>query len=257
MTQEFAPGTPGWVDLGSTDTAGAAQFYGGVFGWTLDDLGPDAGGYGMFRKDGKLVAGLGPATDPDRGSSWTTYFDTADADATTARVEAAGGQVVVAPMDVMGEGRMAVFTDPAGAFFSVWQPGRHKGAELVNEPGSLSWNELLTSDIDACKAFYPRALGITTRDVSMGEGPPYTLFQVGDRPVAGAMPIDPAWGPMPSGWSVYFSVDDCDAVHDRAVGLGAKTVSAPQDSPAGRFAMLSDPQGATFSIIKNNPDFTM
>lgn len=257
MTQNFAPGTPMWVDLGSTDTGGAARFYGEIFGWTLEDFGPEAGGYATFRKDGKQVAGLGPATDPDRGSSWSTYFATADADATAAEVQAAGGQIVVAPMDVMDAGRMAVFTDPVGAYFSVWQPGRHTGAELVTEPGSLTWNELMTSDIAAVKVFYKRALGVTTRDVSMGEGPAYTLFEVGGRAVAGAMPIDPAWGPMPSGWSVYFAVEDCDAGHATAVDLGAKTLTAPQDSPAGRFAIVADPQGATFAIIKNNPDFSV
>lgn len=257
MTQSYAPGTPSWVDLGTTDTAAAASFYGELFGWTHDDLGPEAGGYHMLRKDGKLVAGLGPATDPERGNSWTTYFTTADADATAARVEANGGRVVLAPMDVMEAGRMAVCTDPAGAFFSVWQPGQHAGAELTNSPGSLTWNELLTSDIEAAKSFYPTVLGIGIRDVSMAEGVVYTLLQVADRPVAGAMPLDPAWGPMPSGWTVYFAVDDCDAVHAKAVELGAKTVTAPQDSPAGRFAVLADPQGATFSIIKTDPNFSM
>jgi uncharacterized protein len=256
MTPNFAPGSPNWIDLGSTDTAAAAQFYGSLFGWTLEDLGPDAGGYGQFRKDGKLVAGLGQATDPARGSSWSTYFATTDTDDSAAKVEANGGKVILAPMDIMGAGRMAVFTDPAGAFFAVWQPGNHQGVELTNEPGSLTWNELMTTDIDACKTFYSRVLGVSTRDVNMGDGPPYTLLEVGDRSVAGAMPIDPAWGPMPSAWTVYFAVDDCDAVHAKAVELGAKTVTAPQDTPAGRFAGLADPQGAAFSIIKNNPDFS-
>ena len=257
MTQNFTPGTPNWIDLGTTDVAAAADFYGNIFGWTLDSLGPEAGGYGIFRKDGKQVAGVGPATDPDRGSSWTTYFATDDASDVAGKVQAHGGQVIMAPMDVMDQGRMGVFTDPAGAFFSVWQPGKHTGAELTNEPGSLVWNELMTSDIDACKTFYPEVLGVSTRDVSMAEGMTYTLLLSDDKPVAGAMALDPAWGPIPSGWSVYFAVDDCDATHSKALELGATTAIAPNDSPAGRFAILTDPQGGAFSIIKSNPDFSM
>lgn len=257
MTQRYAPGTPNWVDLGTTDVAAAAEFYGSLFGWTLEDLGPDAGGYGMFRKDGKQVAGVGPTTDPTRGASWATYFATDDANDAASKVLANGGQVIMESMDVMDQGRMAVFTDPAGAFFSVWQPGKHAGAELTNEPGSLTWNELLTSDIEATKTFYPHVLGVTVRDVPMGEGMAYTLLEAEDRPVAGAMPFDPTMPVMPSQWSVYFAVDDCDATHARALELGATTVAPPQDSPAGRFAMLTDPQGGAFSIIKNNPNFTI
>jgi uncharacterized protein len=257
MTKTFPPGAPNWVDLGTTDVAAAAAFYGNLFGWTCEDLGPDAGGYGMFRKDGKRVAGVGPASDPARGTSWTTYFATGDAGDVAGKVDAHGGQVVVAPMDVMDQGRLAVFIDPAGAFFSVWQPGKHTGAELTNEPGSLTWAELMTSDIDACKSFYPRVLGVTIRDVSMGEGMTYTLLQAGDNAVAGAMQLDPAWGPMSSQWSIYFAVGDCDGTYAKALEVGATSIEAPQDSPAGRFAILTDPQGGKFSIIKNNPDFSI
>jgi predicted enzyme related to lactoylglutathione lyase len=255
MTQNYAPGTPSWVDLGTTDVAGAAAFYGGLFGWTLDELGPEAGGYGIFRKNGKQVAGVGPATDAGPGTSWVTYF-AADADDAASRVAANGGQVVAAPMDVMDQGRMAVFADPTGAFFSVWQAGKHTGAELVNEPGSFTWNELLTSNIDVCKDFYPQVLGVSIRDVSVDGGMTYTLLQVGGRGVAGAKP-QRAEDPGPSRWSVYFAVDDCDAAHAKGVGLGATSVMAPEDTPAGRMAFLTDPQGGTFAIIRNNPDFSM
>ncbi len=255
MTQIYAPGTPNWVDLGTTDVPAAAAFYGGLFGWTLDDLGPEAGGYGMFRKNGNLVAGVGPATDPARGTSWATYFATDDAGDAATKVQAHGGQVIMAPMDVFDQGRMAVFSDPAGAFFAVWQAGKHLGAELVNEPGSLTWNELTSTNIDAAKVFYPAVLGVTIRDVSMGEGMTYTLFEVEGRPVAGGMAVDPAG--MPTQWSVYFAVDDADAAYAKAVELGASTIMGPEDSPAGRFAILTDPQGGMFAIIKNNPDFVV
>jgi len=255
MTQIYAPGTPNWVDLGSTDVPGATGFYGSLFGWTVDDLGPEAGGYGIFRKNGKQVAGVGPATDPSRGTSWATYFATDDADDVASKVQANGGQVVMAPMDVMDQGRMAVCTDPTGVFFAVWQAGKHLGAELVNEPGSLTWNELTTTDMAAAKAFYPAVLGVSIRDVSMGEGMTYTLFEVDNRAVAGGMQVDPAG--MPTQWSVYFAVDDCDAVHAKAVELGATPVMGPEDAPPGRFAILTDPQGGIFSIIRNNPDFSI
>jgi predicted enzyme related to lactoylglutathione lyase len=256
MTQKYEDGTPIWVDLGTTDVAAAASFYVGLFGWTYEDMGPDSGGYGMFRKDGQLVAGIGPATDPSRGTSWATYFQ-GDAEEVASRVAANGGQVIVAPMDVMEQGRFAVFTDPAGAFFSVWQPGKHVGAELVNQPGSLSWSELLTTDADAAKAFYAQVLGVGVRTVSMGEGMEYHLLEAGGRAVAGAMQIDPSWGPVPPHWDAYFAVDDTDAVHAKALELGATSATEPQDSPAGRFAAIVDPQGGRFALIKNDPNFSM
>lgn len=256
MTQKFEDGTPIWVELGTSDVAAATAFYGGLFGWTYEELGPDAGGYGFFRKDGKQAAGIGPATDPARGTSWATYFQ-GDADATASRVASSGGQVIAAPMDVMDQGRMAVFTDPAGAFFSVWQPGRHTGVEVTTEPGSFTWSELITSDGDGAKDFYPQVLGVGVRTVSMGEGGDYILLEAGSRPVAGAMQSDPSWGPTPTRWDVYFAVDDCDAAHARALELGGTSAIEPRDSPAGRFAAITDPQGGRFSIIKNDPNFSM
>jgi predicted enzyme related to lactoylglutathione lyase len=257
MTQRYAPGIPGWIDLGTTDVKAAVAFYGGLFGWAYEDMGPDSGGYGTFRKDGKQVAGIGPATDPERGTSWATYFATDDADGVAARVEAHDGKVIMAPMDVMDQGRMAVCTDPSGAFFSVWQAGAHTGAELVNAPGSLTWNELLTTDIEACKAFYPQVLGVTLRDVPFGEGVAYTLFEVDGRPVAGALPDHPESGAGHSRWTVYLAVADCDATYTKALELGGTSVSAPVDSPAGRLASLTDPQGGAFLVMKPNPDFSM
>jgi predicted enzyme related to lactoylglutathione lyase len=218
-------------------------------------MGPETEGYGLFRKDGKQVAGIGPATDPARGTSWATYFAVDDADDAANRVLAGGGQVVLAPMDVMDLGRLAVCTDPTGAFFSVWQAGKHTGAELVNEPGSLNWNELLTTDLDAVRSFYPSVFGLTTREVPMGEAMTYTLMEVGGRAVAGAFPLEPGTEGSSPFWSVYFAVEDTDASHAKAIELGASAVAPPQDSPAGRFTMLTDPQGGVFSVITINPDF--
>ncbi|MGY0235293.1 VOC family protein [Longispora urticae] len=248
MADTTAPGAPNWADLGSTDVPGAIAFYSGLFGWTAQDMGPEAGGYHLLRLDGKQVAGLGPATDPARGTSWAVYFTTDDADATAAAVTSGGGTVVVAPMDVMDLGRMAVFTDPAGAYFSAWQPGRHTGWESAGEPGSVCWSELLSSDLDKVKPFYPGVLGVTVRDLD-GD-PPYTLLEQDGLAVAGAMTSPDG----DSRWGVYFFVDDCDAAADRAVSLGA-TELYRQDSPAGRMAGLVDPQGGMFSVIRADPDY--
>lgn len=255
MATTFAPGTPNWVDLGTSDVVAAGSFYGQLFGWTVRDLGPDAGGYGMLLKDGKQVGGIGPASDPARGSSWAVYFATDDADASASRVGEAGGTVAAAPMDVMDQGRMAVFQDPTGAYFNVWQPGQHRGAELTEGPGSVSWVELMSSDVDRAKPFYQRVLGVSTRDVDVGGGMSYTLLEVGGRNAAGAMPVPPGQS-QPSSWGVYFAVEDCDAVADRAVELGAAEMHR-DDSPAGRLSFLVDPQGAEFRIIKPTPDFSM
>jgi hypothetical protein len=244
------------VDIGTTDVPGATAFYGSLFGWTVQDMGPDSGGYGIILRGGKQVAGIGPATDPDRGTSWAVYFATDSADANAAKVEANGGKVIMPPMDVFDQGRLAVFQDPTGVYFSVWQPNQLKGAEAVDEHGTMSWVELTTQDIATSKSFYEAVLPISTRDADIGDGQTYTLLQVGDKNVAGAMGVPAEAGGMPPQWTVYFAVDDCDAIADKAVELGA-TEMLRQDSPAGRFAFLTDPQGGVFGIIHNNPDFSM
>ncbi|MGA8117964.1 MAG: VOC family protein [Actinocatenispora sp.] len=256
MTTNFPPGAPNWIDLGTTDVAGATAFYGALFGWTFQDMGPDAGGYQMIMKNGKQVAGLGPASDQARGTSWSVYFKSTDADDTAAKVGANQGKVIVAPMDVMDQGRMGVFADPAGAFFSCWQESKHHGSEVVDEHGTLTWAELMSPDIAAAKAFYEKVFPVSTRDVPIGNGMTYTLLESNGKSVAGAMQISPDMGPIPPHWSVYFAVDDCDATADKAVGLGASEI-ARADSPAGRFAILTDPQGGNFSMIKNDPNFAM
>ena len=249
MTTSYPPGQPAWIDLGTTDVAGARAFYGELFGWEFEDMGPDSGGYGLLRKDGKQVAGIGPATDPVRGTSWSVYFATSDADDSESRVAAGGGTVVVPAEDVMDQGRMAVFQDPLGAYFSVWQAGKHTGMELVQAPGALTWVELFSTDVAEVKGFYATVLGLAVRDVPDMR---YTLFEMDGQMVAGAMGSpDEA-----SRWSVYFEAEDCDAIADKAVELGATQVLR-QDSPAGRFAYLTDPQGGSFAVIKSNPDFSI
>lgn len=242
-----AIGRPSWVDIGTTDVTAAVAFYGELFGWEYEDFGPDAGGYGQFRKDGKQVAGIGPATDEARGTSWAVYLATDDAAATAAKVEANGGQTILAPMDVMGMGSMAVFTDPAGAFFSVWQAGRHVGAEMLNEPGSLGWAELYTPDVAAIKPFYAAVFGLEYEEMDMRGEEPYTIVSAGGQQIAGFF-APPGGSDMPSYWMPYFRVENADAGADHAVRLGASE-TLRTDYPNGRLAILTDPQGGSFGIL--------
>jgi predicted enzyme related to lactoylglutathione lyase len=241
-----ALGRPVWVDIGTSDIPAAVAFYGELFGWTYEEFGPEGGGYGQFRKDGKQVAGIGPATDEARGSSWALYLATDDTAQTAAQVEANGGQVVMAPMEVMDQGSMAVFTDPAGAFFSVWQPGKHVGSELFGVPGSLGWADLYTPDVAAVKPFYTNVFGMSYEDVTMGTEP-YTIFSVGGEQVGGFF-TPPGGADMPSYWLPYFHVGNVDSALDGAVARGA-TEMMRGDYPGGRLGILSDPQGATLGIL--------
>ncbi len=246
----YAPGTPSWIDIG-TDVEAAKTFYTGLFGWSTADAGPveETGGYGFFTTaDAKLLAGYGPQQNPGP-PFWTTYIATDDADASAAKVEAAGGTVVVPPMDVMDAGRMAVFQDTEGAFFSVWQAGRHLGAEVVNEPGAFCWSELSTRDPEAAKAFYAAVFGWGAQ-ASENEAMAYTEWQLGGESIGGMMDMPPMVpAEVPAYWLVYFAVEDTDASVARAKELGGMAMVEGMDTPAGRIAVLADPQGATFALI--------
>ncbi|MGH9040618.1 MAG: VOC family protein [Acidimicrobiia bacterium] len=247
---EYTPGTPSWIDIG-TDIEGAKQFYGGLFGWDSADAGPveETGGYGFFLKNGKMVGGYGPQQNPGP-PVWATYVAVNDAEETAKRVEQAGGTVILAPMEVMGAGTMAVFQDPQGAFISVWQAGDHKGAQLVNETGTFCWNELNTRDVDGSKAFYTAAFGWDAH-TSEGGPMPYTEFQVEGNSIAGCMQMPPMIpAQVPPHWLVYFAVDDIDAAVAKVTELGGAVRMPGMDTPAGRIAVVGDPQGATFAVIK-------
>ena len=249
----YQPGTPAWVDLGTPDPAAAGEFYGTLFGWTLTDADPESGGYRMCLLRGQPVAGLGQQQQSGMPPWWTTYVSVADADATAKAVLAAGGQVLVEPMDVLTAGRMAVFADNVGAAFSIWQPREHIGASLVGEPGTLCWNELTTRDPDAAVAFYPAVFGWHADAQRMGPVT-YTAWQLDDKPIGGMMPMDQDWPPeVPAHWMVYFAVDDTDATAARAAELGGVVSVPPTDIEPGRFAVLNDPQGAVFSVIAMKP----
>jgi uncharacterized protein len=250
---EYAPGTPSWVDIG-TDVDAAKQFYGALFGWGTQDAGPveETGGYGFFTKDGKLVAGYGPQQNPGP-PFWSSYVNVADLADTTQRVRDAGGTVVVDPMQVMDAGSMAVYQDPQGAFISAWQPAGHLGAQVVNEPGAFSWNELNARDVAAAKAFYPAVFG-WAHETHEGGPMPYTEWKLGGESIAGMLPMPPGVPDMvPSHWLVYFAVDDSDAAAAKVQELGGSVMMPGIDSPAGKFSVVADPQGAAFAVITLQP----
>jgi predicted enzyme related to lactoylglutathione lyase len=247
---DYAPGTPSWVDIG-TDVEAAKPFYCGLFGWNATAAGPveETGGYGIFMKGDQPVAGFGPAQNPGP-PFWATYISVADVDTIAKKVEQAGGTVIVAPMDVMEAGRMAVFQDSQGGFVSAWQPGQMKGAQVVKEPGSLSWNELNTRDVEGSKAFYSAVFGWDTV-TQTGGSMDYTECKVGGEPIAGMVEMAPnVPDQVPTFWLVYFAVDDTDAAVAKVTELGGSVSMPPVDIPQGRFAVVADPQGASFGVIK-------
>ncbi|WP_163571631.1 VOC family protein [Fodinicola feengrottensis] len=238
------------MDLGSPDPDAAADFYSDLFGWEIGEAGPpESGGYRLCMLRGIPVAGLGIQEQPDIAPYWTTYVSVADVDSTVKEVRGAGGQVMVEVMDVMDAGRMAVLADPSGAVFCAWQPLTHIGAGLVDEPGTLSWNELLTRDLDGSKAFYGTIFGWTANTMQLGEMA-YTEWKLGGASMGGMMEMDATFpAEVPPHWMVYFAVADTDATVEKVVALGGHVHQPPMDIPQGRFALVADPQGALFSVI--------
>lgn len=251
MTQ-YQPGTPAWVDLMTTDPEGARAFYGELFGWEFDP-GALEDSYLMCRIRGLEVAGLNGSPAPEgMATAWATYMATDDSDALAQRITDEGGTVMMGPDDVGDFGRLIVATDSTGALFGSWEARQHIGARLVNEPGTVVWNELLASDLGIAQTFYAACFGYEWEDYDTGEGgPAYRLMNVGGRSVGGAMEIT---SDMPeetsSHWMTYFAVADVDQTVALAEKLGG-TVQVPvMDSPQGRFAVLRDPQAGVFSVIE-------
>src|SRR6266700_6719323 len=246
----WGDGTPCWVDLGVADIAKACAFYAALFGWEAHQGPPEAGGYALCLKDGRQVAGIGPKMGPpEEPSAWTTYLATSDADETAGRITAAGGQVLVAPMDVMDQGRMVMAADPGGAVFGLWQARLHTGVQLANEPGSLTWNENPSRDFDGNKSFYHAVFGYEYGDIGEA-GFRYATLKVGSAEVAGIGELDSSFpAQIPAHWSVYFAAGDTDAAAAAVVALGGSVARGPWDTPYGRMAIVTDNQGAFFSLI--------
>ncbi|GAA0443537.1 hydroxylase [Acrocarpospora corrugata] len=245
----YRPGTACWVDLSSTDIKASTDFYGQMFGWMPEyDERPESGGYGMFRRNGKAVAGIGPTMMEGQRTTWNTYFATEDAAKTAQAVREADGTVVMEPMEIMNEGTMAVFQDPTGAYVSVWQSDRHPGAQLAGEPGTLNWVELLTRDGESAMRFYHRVFGWGADTHKMGQKP-YTTFTMAGETIAGMMQMDDSFpSNVPPHWLVYFGTANLDATMEQARGLGARQLYGPKTVPnMGRFAVFADPHGASFA----------
>ena len=275
----YIPGVPCWADTSQPDPESALAFYSGLFGWEFEDAMPPGsqGSYYTARIGGGDVAAVGglPDEGPPRGR-WNTYVWVDSADETAAKVLAAGGEVLVEPLDVMDAGRMAVFADPEGAAFSVWQARRHRGARIVNEAGSVNFNGLNTRDVAAAKSFYGAVFGWQT--LALGGGiemwtlPGYAEDLERDRPglreemaaigaPAGFADVVASLNRIPEGepdvaphWSVTFAVEDADATAQKASELGGKVLVAPFDAPWVRTTVLADPQGATFIANKFVPE---
>jgi predicted enzyme related to lactoylglutathione lyase len=252
----YAPGTPCWADLGTPDIDAAAQFYGGLFGWTAEE-GENAeqtGGYRQAMLRGKPVAGMMPLMQEGQPPAWSTYISVEDADATTAKVREAGGTVMAEPMDVLDLGRMAIFADPTGAAIGIWQPGTFVGAEIVNESNAIVWNELNTRDTAAAKDFYGAAFGWSYEEREFETGN-YVSLKLGEDAVGGMIDITGRVpDEVPNHWLVYFAVDDTDATLEKAKGSGGDVVFGPEDlSEVGRIAILKDPFGAVFALITPDP----
>jgi predicted enzyme related to lactoylglutathione lyase len=247
----YVQGTPSYVELITPDRAGAKEFYGPLFGWEFDEVAMgEEGHYATATKEGDPVGGIGgpmPGME-DHPAWWGVYLAVDDVDATTARVEAAGGKVEAGPFDVMEHGRMSAIQDPTGARVNLWQAKGHPGTQRANEPGTPIWNELISPDLATATAFYADLLGVSWEEQPMEGGPAYTCLLVDGRQVGGAMP--PALEGVPPHWNVYFNVESVDDTIAKATGLGATVVVPAFDVPGvGRMAVLTDPQGGMFNLM--------
>lgn len=251
---EYAHGTPSWADVQTNDQAKAKEFYGQLFGWQfVDEDIPDSGGavYSMAQRNGRDVAAISALPDDQAKMGvpphWNSYVTVDDVEATAATAEAAGGTVLAPPFDVMDAGRMAVIADPTGAIILPWQAKGNIGAGLVNEPGALCWTELMSPDIPKAAEFYKAVFGWDSETHDSPEMS-YTEFSLDGQSIAGAM--NPPMPGMPPAWGVYFAVDDADATTERTKELGGSVMREPFDIAAGRLAVLADPQGAVFMVLK-------
>ncbi|OIQ85760.1 27 kDa antigen Cfp30B [mine drainage metagenome] len=253
--EAWPAGTPAWSDLTVPDRVTAHNFYRTLFGWSIADGPAEMGYYANATLHGETVAGIEQAMDGQAGMppAWMTYLATDDAEATAAAVTAAGGTVLVPAMAVMDLGSMGRFADPTGAVFGVWQSGTHTGANIVNEPGSVVWNEVMTTDFEAAKAFYATVFGYTYTDMS-GNGFVYATVEVDGVTRGGIGAIGPEMGPLPPHWLTYFATGDTDASVTLVTEHGGSLVRDAWDSPYGRMAVVTGPAGETFALMGTTPD---
>lgn len=239
-------GTPCWMDYGAADLDAAKAFYADLMGWTYTGGEPEFGGYVRAQRDGQDAAGLAPQMGPDDPPRWTTYFASADANAAAIRITEAGGTVLMPPMDVGPFGRMLIALDPQGHPFGVWQSGENTGIRIYDEPGSLVWTETAVDDPDAARAFYTAVFGF--RFDELPDMPGYTTFATDERMLGGLGATQPG---APKGWSTCFGVASTDEAVDKVEAAGGQVTLPAQDTPYGRFAVLTDPWGAALSVMQD------
>lgn len=251
-TSAWPAGVPCWTDLQSPDVSVASSYYAAVMGWDVAEPDEQYGGYVIAAVDGAAVAGIGPQQAPGP-SAWTLYISSDDADATQQAVTDHGGAVLLPTGDVGPLGRMAIVADPTGAVFGVWQAGAHIGAARVNEPGSLTWEDLRSTDPDRARAFYTGVFGYRTDPLDMAS-PDYTTFSLADReaPLGGMGGMMGAPEGAPSHWLVYFAVADAQAAVAASAHHGGDVLAEPFATPFGHMAALTDPFGAVFWIVESD-----
>jgi predicted enzyme related to lactoylglutathione lyase len=243
-------GAPIWIDLSTSDTERAQEFYGTIFGWTFETAGADYGGYINAFTDGKAVAGL-MHNDPQWNApdGWTTYLHTADINATTKAATAAGGTTCYEPMEVPDKGWMAMGTDPSGAAYGLWQPTGHRGFEVTGEHGAPVWHQLTTRDYTKSLDFYRTVLGWDTQVESDSDDFRYSTALFGGEQLLGVMDSGVILGDqVPSQWTIFFGSDDVDKTLRMITELGGGVVRGAEDTPYGRLAAATDPTGGQFNL---------
>ena len=249
-TRSATANKPAWVHLRSSDPAASRALYSTLFGWEVEvSADPQYGGYALAKIAGDDVAGIGSSQSPETPTAWSLYIGASDVEDVATRVAAAGGTVIAPPFDVGDQGRMAVFQDPTGAFISAWEPKTMSGFQ-TRAPNSFGWAELNARGIDRAIAFYAAVFGWSHRTSDVPGGPPYTEFELAGESIAGGMEMNPMVpAEVHSYWMAYFSVADVDSSFRTAIAAGAREMLAPDDFPGGRFAIVSDPQGAVFGLL--------
>jgi len=247
-------GTFGWIDLMTTDASMVRPFYERVFGWTTHEVPGGAGPYHMFFKGDQPAAGLGEMSEEMKAQgahpSWQSYIEVADIEAAAARVPELGGEVYAPPFDAGEYGRMAVIKDPSGAYVSLWQNAEQPNLATFNEAGFLTWNEHVSRDPGAARAFYSELLGWSWDEMDMPQGTYWVCMNDG-RSNGGLMEMTDEWPDfVPAHWMVYIGSDDVDASAALVLEAGGSITVEPMDIAVGRFCVAADPTGAPFTIFR-------
>lgn len=251
----YAPATPCWAELACPDPAAAIAFYSGLFGWeaTSTEVGST-----VFTLGGAAAAGMVATETPDQPPGWLTYISTENIDATVAAVSGGGGTVLRPPTAVGDRGQMAVFADPEGAVFAVWQSGTFRGAQVASEPNAVCWSDIATRDMAAAVTFYGKVFGWVDQPGSVPGEVEYFEWSVNNRVVAGMFAMGERFpAEVPAHWRTTFEVDDCARVAQRCAALGGQVALEPTQLGVGCYAQLLDPSGAAFGVIELIPELRL